>query len=288
MNMRRLHRIGVGLIACAGILFLLPLHLLGQDNYEVPASVIDAGGGRGSSQNFNLISIVGEAAPDEISSNPNNEVGSGFKYMYTSFGRGEMGDINGDGTIDVLDLVRGVNIILQIPPPPTPLELWAADCNGDGVIDVLDLIAMVNVILEIWPECPGRSCRPQMTPEIWEYLRTLKAYLSEEDYNRFMILVKTELGLPTEFRLSQNYPNPFNLQTLIQYQLAEESWVSLRIYNIQGQAVRTLADEQQEVGYYTVPWDGRDDRGVGVATGLYFYRIQAGTYTKTMKMLLLK
>ena len=127
-----------------------------------------------------------------------------------------------------------------------------------------------------------------MTPEIWEYLRTLKAYLSEEDYNRFMILVKTELGLPTEFRLSQNYPNPFNLQTLIQYQLAEESWVSLRIYNIQGQAVRTLADEQQEVGYYTVPWDGRDDRGVGVATGLYFYRIQAGTYTKTMKMLLLK
>ena len=127
-----------------------------------------------------------------------------------------------------------------------------------------------------------------MTPEIWEYLRTLKAYLSEEDYNRFMILVKTELGLPTEFRLSQNYPNPFNLQTLIQYQLAEESWVSLRIYNIQGQAVRTLADEQQEVGYYTVPWDGRDDLGVGVATGLYFYRIQAGTYTKTMKMLLLK
>ena len=289
MIVRQFTKIGFGFIACAGILFLLPLHLLGQTTYEVPASVVAAGGGRGSSSSYRLISIVGEAAPDGISSDTDYEVGSGFVHMYDLFlgEEFEIGDVNGDDVIDLLDLLTVVNHILGTDPL-TGGALDRADCNGDDTINLLDLISSVNVILGIWPECPGSPRKPRMTPEVWDFLRSLRAYLSVEDYARLMALVKSELGLPTEFHLSQNYPNPFNLQTIIKYQLPEESWVNLRIYNIQGQEVRALIDEQQEIGYHTVPWDGRDDRGFEVATGVYFYHIQAGTSTRTMKMVLLK
>ncbi|UCE17523.1 MAG: T9SS type A sorting domain-containing protein [Gemmatimonadota bacterium] len=96
------------------------------------------------------------------------------------------------------------------------------------------------------------------------------------------------LPLPTVYSLAQNYPNPFNLQTVIEYQLPREGRVVLTVYNIVGQEVCTLTDEVKEAGYYTIRWDGRDTSGVSVASGLYFYRLQAGTFRQTMKMLLLK
>jgi hypothetical protein len=96
------------------------------------------------------------------------------------------------------------------------------------------------------------------------------------------------LPLPTVSSIAQNYPNPFNLQTVIEYQLPREGRVVLTVYNIVGQEVCTLTDEDKDAGYYTVRWDGRDTNGVEVASGLYFYRLQAGTFRQTMKMLLLK
>ncbi len=93
---------------------------------------------------------------------------------------------------------------------------------------------------------------------------------------------------PTEFTLYQNYPNPFNPSTTIKFALKEKADVVLKVYNILGQEVRTLVNVKQSAGYKTVLWDGRDNNGVPVATGVYIYRIQANDFVKNKKMVLLK
>jgi hypothetical protein len=93
---------------------------------------------------------------------------------------------------------------------------------------------------------------------------------------------------PTEFALLQNFPNPFNPETTIQYNLSESADVSLHIYNVVGQVVRTLVAERQPAGRYRVQWSGTDDRGVPVSSGIYFYQISAGKFQDVRKLMLLK
>ena len=93
---------------------------------------------------------------------------------------------------------------------------------------------------------------------------------------------------PTEYKLSQNYPNPFNPSTIIEYSLPEASYVSMKIYNVLGREVRTLVNGSQNAGNYQTQWNGLDNAGNKVATGMYIYRITAGNYVATKKMLLLK
>jgi hypothetical protein len=93
---------------------------------------------------------------------------------------------------------------------------------------------------------------------------------------------------PTEFSLLQNFPNPFNPETTIQYNLAESADVTLHIYNVVGQVVRTLVAERQSAGRYRVQWSGMDDRGVSVSSGIYFYEIRAGKNKDVRKLMLLK
>ena len=95
-------------------------------------------------------------------------------------------------------------------------------------------------------------------------------------------------SLPTTFDISQNYPNPFNPTTTIKYQLPQVSDVRLQIYNVLGQRVRTLVNARVEAGYHQVVWDGLNEQGSAVASGVYIYRFEAGDYQKTMKLMLLK
>ena len=95
-------------------------------------------------------------------------------------------------------------------------------------------------------------------------------------------------GLPTEYSLGVNYPNPFNPSTTIQYALPEVATVEIVIYNVMGQTVRTLDCGTRGPGEYEVEWDGRDVGGAPAASGIYFYRMIAGDFTQSRKMLLLK
>lgn len=107
-----------------------------------------------------------------------------------------------------------------------------------------------------------------------------------------------ETGVPDKFRLAQNYPNPFNPSTRIDFDLAEVSFVTLRVYNIIGQEIRALVNEQFPGGRYTIEWDGRDNQGNPVASGMYFYRIVASDlsvdsanrepFIQTRKMILVR
>lgn len=94
--------------------------------------------------------------------------------------------------------------------------------------------------------------------------------------------------LPGSFSLAQNAPNPFNPQTRIDYDLPNASFVKMDVYNVLGQQVRTLVNEFQEAGFKSVVWDGRDNSGSTVASGIYFYRMDAGDFSDTRKMMMLK
>ncbi len=102
-------------------------------------------------------------------------------------------------------------------------------------------------------------------------------------------LASADLGVVLRsYGLGQNYPNPFNPWTTISYQLPERVFVSLKVYNVLGELVRTLQEGKRPAGRHTVQWDGEDNSGRFVASGVYFYRITAGNFSKTGKMLLIR
>lgn len=94
--------------------------------------------------------------------------------------------------------------------------------------------------------------------------------------------------LPDNFVLRQNYPNPFNPNTRMCFEIPCRSHVSLVVYNMLGQKVRTLADEVRSAGSYVVEWDGRNDAGKTLSTGIYLYRLEAGDFAQTKKAILMK
>ena len=90
------------------------------------------------------------------------------------------------------------------------------------------------------------------------------------------------------FALNQNYPNPFNPETKITFQFPQASQVTLRIFNILGKEIKTLVNEQYQAGKHTVNWDGKDNLGNVVSSGIYFYQLRAGNFTQAKKMILLR
>jgi len=97
--------------------------------------------------------------------------------------------------------------------------------------------------------------------------------------------VMITIPFPDKFQLSQNYPNPFNPVTTIRYQVPERDHVILTIYNMMGQKVMTLVDQEQNPGYYAVEWDGRDEMGRETSTGIYIYQLQSTQQTVTRRMI---
>ena len=124
------------------------------------------------------------------------------------------------------------------------------------------------------------------------------AYAYDSNSNLLSTTVAGDLGtsvqdpesdvLPKVFALQQNYPNPFNPTTTIEYRVPSASHVKLLIYNMLGQRVRTLLDEQKQPGVHQIVWDARDDFGRKVAANVYFYRFVAGDFRKIQKMVLVK
>ena len=95
--------------------------------------------------------------------------------------------------------------------------------------------------------------------------------------------VNDENNLPTEYKLEQNHPNPFNPTTTISYAIPEQSFVSLKIYDVTGSEVKELVSESQNAGFYNVAFDASN-----LSSGLYFYSLISGNFNSTKKMILLK
>ena len=200
------------------------------------------------------------------------------------------GDVNRDGVISILDLILVAQQLGKRVPTGS-----AVDINGDGVVSILDLIRVAQGIAGS-PAAPaiGAESADAATIEAW----IAQARLEDDGSLAFKQGIANLENLlasliPEETALLHNYPNPFNPETWIPYQLAESAEVTLTIYDINGQLVRRLAVGHQAAGMYksrsrAIYWDGRNQLGESVASGLYFYTLTTGDFTATRRMLILK
>ena len=205
------------------------------------------------------------------------------------------GDVNRDGVVNILDLISVAQQLGKRLPPNSP-----EDINGDGIINIFDLTLVAQGI--------GGAAAPAVAAikrvdnerdrdliEIWITLARIEddgsIAFAQGIANLENLLAS--LNIPQETALLANYPNPFNPETWIPYQLATAAEVILTIYDMNGVAVRRLEVGYQQAGLYqsrsrAAYWDGRNDRGESVASGLYFYTLSAGQFTATRKMLIRK
>ena len=205
-------------------------------------------------------------------------------------------DLNGDGEVNILDLT----LVSQNFGEDNP----QADANEDGTVDIFDLIAVAQDL-----------ATPSLAPGVdgWQpklNSQTIQNWIDmahaaddgSEAFQRGITNLKRLLldignvdprSLPTKTTLFANYPNPFNPETWIPYQLAYAADVTLTIYDTKGMVVRQPSLGYQQAGYYTdrakaAYWDGRNSLGEPVGSGIYFYQLEAGDYSATRKMLILK
>ena len=122
-------------------------------------------------------------------------------------------------------------------------------------------------------------------------LSIMNAVLVDQQARPLAVTIKRateQPALPTNFSLAQNYPNPFNPTTTISFELPKPGHMKLEVLNILGQRVRVLEDEFRTAGSYSVDWDGKNESGQGMASGIYLYRLTAKDHCETRKMVLMK
>ena len=202
------------------------------------------------------------------------------------------GDVNRDGDVDILDLILVARQFGQSVSPNSDV-----DVNGDGEVDIFDLTIVARRIGDTTNAAApaiGTDSVDAATIEAW----IAQARLADDGSIVFRQGIKNLEALlasliPRETSLQPNYPNPFNPETWIPYQLATPAEVTLTIYDMNGGVVRRLDVGHQAAGLYqsrsrAVYWDGRNQRGESVASGLYFYTLRANDFTATRKMLIRK
>ena len=260
------------------------------------------------------------------------------------------GDLNCDDTINILDVINMINMILGIIEP----NLETADLNDDGIINILDVITLVNLILgsrtvdvgenigtnaviyktanSMSISANGNIAGIQLTIsannlQINENIPMtvesnlvgdqhiilmyglngetfsgdkIQLFTASEDYKISSIIAANILSkamnieqrnglLPETFELSQNFPNPFNPSTDIQFTVGKDALVSLNIYDIQGRLVSSLVDNSfYSSGSYKITWDGNNQHGTQVPSGMYMYKLVSEHQTVSRKMVLMK
>ena len=200
------------------------------------------------------------------------------------------GDVNRDGVVSILDLILVAQQLGRRVPAGSPVDI-----NGDGVVSILDLIRVAQGIAGS-PAAPVAGAKSVDAAMIEAWIA--HARLEDDGSVAFKQGIENLQNLlasliPEETALLRNYPNPFNPETWIPYQLAESAEVTLTIYDMNGQLVQRLEVGHQAAGMYqsrsrAVYWDGRNQLGESVASGLYFYTLTTGDFTATRRMLILK
>ena len=203
-------------------------------------------------------------------------------------------DINNDGVVNIQDLVLVSNSIgAETPGHPK------VDVNKDGRVNILDLI----LVAAHFGESSNAAASPKSTVLPPLYVNRVEEWLTEarlvddgsDIFRRGIATLEHLINtvVPTETVLLPNYPNPFNPETWIPYDLAEAAEVYIHIYNTKGKSVRQLSLGFQTAGTYRTQsraayWDGRNSAGEFVASGVYFYTLQAGRVRATRRMVILK
>ena len=216
---------------------------------------------------------------------------------------GNNADVNRDGRINIADLVLvasnfGKTVSGRTNPNP--------DVNRDGVVNIADLVLVASLLSEglAAPMLHVQGGHTLTATDLQEWIQQSKnyniqtnpSYLRPDTIKKGIAVLEqllSTLVIPTETRLLANYPNPFNPETWIPYQLATDASVTLTIYDASGVPVRVLNLGHRPAGVYharnrAAYWDGRNEQGERLASGIYFYTLSAGDFTATRRMLIQK
>ncbi len=251
-------------------------------------SVVFSAKTEGNSQvalhNFQLGSIAGEVIPAEM------------RDLTITVESQPLWDVNADGQVSILDLIL-VAQHMGAAASANP----KVDVNRDGVVSILDLILVAQHMGESTSSAsPSILAMDSIDGLDAAMIQAWIARAHVEDdgsvaFREGIAYLQSLLAslIPEETALLPNYPNPFNPETWIPYQLSEPAEVTVRIYSVKGILVRTLALGQTPAGIYqnrsrAAYWDGRNDVGESVASGLYFYTLTVGDFTATRRMLIRK
>ena len=201
-------------------------------------------------------------------------------------------DVNSDGVVNILDLVQVASRFNQ------QVDIAKEDINGDGVVNIIDLVKVAGAL---GAGAAAPSLHPQAlamftAADVQQWLSQAQGLnLTDATSQRGILFLEHLLAAltPKETALLANYPNPFNPETWIPYQLAAPTDVTLRIYAVDGTVVRTLKLGHKPIGIYqdksrAAYWDGRNEVGEPIASGVYFYTLTTGDFTATRKMLIRK
>ena len=232
-------------------------------------------------QNFEFADITGQHIP------------AGPQQIYITVEEQlATGDVNRDGRVSILDLVLIAQQLTNRVPADSPVDL-----NGDGIVSILDLVLAIREMDSTTALAPPAIEVVGLDPAMIEAW-IAQARLEDDGslvFKQGIEFLENLLAslIPKETALLHNYPNPFNPETWIPYQLAASAEVTLTIYDANGEMVRYLALGYQAAGMYrsrsrAVYWDGRNQLGESVASGLYFYTLTAGEFSATRRMLILK
>ena len=218
----------------------------------------------------------------------------------TAKGVESSGDVNQDGIVNVLDIILVAQNLGQ-KPPSNP----RVDVNKDGQVNVLDLVFVADRLGKKVGAAPSQmdnitstAASPKKIITAQRALRELEG-VPEKSHNVRITIQFLRLWLENANRnvaatkLLPNYPNPFNPETWIPYQLAATADVSMKIYDISGRLVRTISVGFKPIGYYLTReraayWDGRNEAGESVSSGVYFLQFIAGDFTTTQQVVIVK
>jgi hypothetical protein len=169
---------------------------------------------------------------------------------------------------------------------PTP-GCTPGNCDDDDYPSLAEIVNDTLHIIYINDKDAGGAVRPEGS---WTLNRVhyLKIPASTIPCQVVGVEEEDSRGFPKHFMLSQNTPNPVGSATTIAYTLPQKSDVSLMLYDITGREVKSLLKGEMEAGYHSLRWDGKDEDGKTVSSGIYFYRISSGNFTQTRKMVVLR
>ena len=203
------------------------------------------------------------------------------------------GDVNGDGVVNLEDMIAAAGHLGRTSEENT------ADMNGDGMVNAADLL-LIAAAIEQGNAAPSLYSVGVVhlftAAEVRHWLRLARQVdLTDPMHQKGFLLLEQLLAIltPKETAVLPNYPNPFNPETWIPYHLSKPASVTVSIYTTDGQLVRRLVLGHQSAGIYesrsrAVYWDGRNDLGEPVASGVYFYTLTAGDFAATRKLLIRK